>query len=310
MNNFYLKKLIHFIIVLFGVLTLVFFLMRVSGSPINYYIDFTLSDEEIESQKKEINILLGFDKPLYVQWYLYMGKVLNGDFGESFRYGVSAIEIVYEKLPYSIILALLSIIFAVLLGLPLGIISAEYRGKYIDNITTTFAIIGIAIPNFFLGIILIYIFSVTLKLLPTSGSNNFANILLPVVTQSTGLLALICRLTRSSYLEVVNEDYVRTAKSKGLDKLIIIRRHILKNTLLPVITVISLSIPAFIGYMVVVETLFAWPGIGNLLLKSVSNRDYPIVICSVFLLCSITLVCFFITDILYSILDPRIKLNK
>ena len=134
--------------------------------------------------------------------------------------------------------------------------------------------------------------------------------MLPVVTQSTGLLALICRLTRSSYLEVVNEDYVRTAKSKGLDKLIIIRRHILKNTLLPVITVISLSIPAFIGYMVVVETLFAWPGIGNLLLKSVSNRDYPIVICSVFLLSSITLVCFFITDILYSILDPRIKLNK
>ena len=139
MNNYYLKKLIHFIIVLFGVLTLVFFLMRVSGSPINYYIDFTLSDEEIESQKKEINILLGFDKPLYVQWYLYMGKVLNGDFGESFRYGVSAIEIVYEKLPYSVILALLSIIFAVLLGLPLGIISAEYRGKYIDNITTTIA---------------------------------------------------------------------------------------------------------------------------------------------------------------------------
>ena len=284
--------------------------MRVSGSPINYYIDFTLSDEEIESQKKEINILLGFDKPLYVQWYLYMGKVLSGDFGESFRYGVSAIEIVYEKLPYSIILALLSIIFAILLGLPLGIISAEYRGKYIDNFTTTISIIGIAIPNFFLGIILIYIFSVTLKLLPTSGSNNFSNILLPVVTQSTGLLALICRLTRSSYLEVVNEDYVRTAKSKGLDKLIIIRRHILKNTLLPVITVISLSIPAFIGYMVVVETLFAWPGIGNLLLKSVSNRDYPIVICSVFLLCSITLVCFFITDILYSILDPRIKLKK
>ena len=307
MSNYLTKKIIHFIVVLFGVLTLVFFLMRVSGSPINYYIDYTLSDEEIAYQQKEINKLYGFDKPLFIQWYVYMGKILQGDFGESFRYGVPAFEIVLEKLPYSLILALLAIIFSIILGLPLGIISAEFRGKYIDNVTTVFAITGIAIPNFFLGIILIYTFSVTLKLLPSSGSNNFLNLILPVITQSTGLLALITRLTRSSYLEVINEDYVRTARSKGLNNTIIIRRHILKNTLLPIITVISLAIPAFIGYMVVVETLFAWPGIGNLLLKSVSNRDYPIVICSVFILCTITLSIFFVTDILYSIIDPRIK---
>jgi len=187
------------------------------------------------------------------------------------------------------------------------VFAALRRGSMYDNLATSLAIAGIAIPNFFLAILLIIVFAVQLKVLPSSGSRSWQHIILPALAQSTNLLALVARMVRSSMLEVLGQDYIRTARAKGLHNFTVIVRHALRNALLPVTTVVALAIPAFIGYMVVIETLFGWPGMGSLMLQSVLNRDYPVVLASVLVMSIITVLVFLVLDLLYAYLDPRIR---
>ena len=303
MTRYLVRRLRLALIVLFSVLTLVFFLIRVSGDPALYFVDEFATPEEIERVREA----LGLGGPLHVQYLRFLRQTVAGDFGTSFRYGCPALELVLERLPSSLELALVAMTLGVVIGLPLGIFAAVKRGSVYEILATVGAIIGVTIPKFWLGLLLIIVFAVQLQLLPTSGRGSVQHLILPAFALSATLTARLARLSRSSMLEVLAEDYMRTARAKGVRERWVIIRHALPNALIPVITMVALSLPRLIGSMVVVETLFAWPGMGMLMIQSVYNRDYPVVLASVFVMALVTTLVFLATDLVYVVLDPRIR---
>jgi len=303
MTRYLVRRLRLALIVLFSVLTMVFFLIRVSGDPALYFVDEFATPEEIERVREA----LGLSGPLHVQYLRFLRQTVAGDFGTSFRYGCPALRLVLERLPSSLELAAVALTLGVVIGLPLGIFAAVKRGSVYEILATVGAIIGVTMPKFWLGLLLIIVFAVQLKLLPTSGRGSVQHLILPAFTLSATLTARLARLSRSSMLEVMGEEYMRTARAKGVRERWVIIRHALPNALIPVITMVSLSLPRLIGSMVVVETLFAWPGMGMLMIQSVYNRDYPVVLASVFFMSLVTTLVFLVTDLVYVILDPRIR---
>jgi len=303
MTRYLVRRLRLALIVLFSVLTMVFFLIRVSGDPALYFVDEFATPEEIERVREA----LGLSGPLHVQYLRFLRQTVAGDFGTSFRYGCPALRLVLERLPSSLELAAVALTLGVVIGLPLGIFAAVKRGSVYEILATVGAIIGVTMPKFWLGLLLIIVFAVELKLLPTSGRGSVQHLILPAFTLSATLTARLARLSRSSMLEVMGEEYMRTARAKGVRERWVIIRHALPNALIPVITMVSLSLPRLIGSMVVVETLFAWPGMGMLMIQSVYNRDYPVVLASVFFMSLVTTLVFLVTDLVYVILDPRIR---
>ena len=239
-----------------------------------------------------------------VQYGVFWYRALQGDFGYSFRYGVPATRLIVERLPNSLRLGAVAAVIGIVVGLPLGVISALNRGTIIDNLTTSVAVFGIVVPQFWLGIMLIIIFSVEFGLLPTSGTGSWKHIILPAVTLSTGLTATVARMARSGMLEA---DYVRTARAKGLSERLVISRHALRNASISIITVVVSSLPHLIGTVIVVEVVFAWPGVGSLMAQAVANRDYPVVFLDVILFAVLTVMTFLIMDLLYAAVDPRIR---
>ena len=303
MTRYLVRRLRLALIVLISVLTMVFFLIRVSGDPALYFVDEFATPEEIERVRES----LGLGGPLHVQYLRFLRQTVAGDFGTSFRYGCPALKLVFERLPSSLELTLVALTLGVVIGLPLGIFAAVKRGSVYEVLATVGAIIGVTMPNFWLGILLIIVFAVHLRLLPTSGRGSVQHLILPALTLSVTLIAQLARLGRSSMLEVMAEDYMRTARAKGVSERWVIIRHALPNALIPVVTMVALSLPRLIGSMVVVETLFAWPGMGMLLIQSVYNRDYPVVLASVFSMSLVTTLVFLATDLVYVVLDPRIR---
>lgn len=303
MTRYLVRRLRLALIVLISVLTMVFFLIRVSGDPALYFVDEFATPEEIERVRES----LGLGGPLHVQYLRFLRQTVAGDFGTSFRYGCPALKLVFERLPSSLELTLVALTLGVVIGLPLGIFAAVKRGSVYEVLATVGAIIGVTMPNFWLGILLIIVFAVHLRLLPTSGRGSVQHLILPALTLSVTLIAQLARLGRSSMLEVMAEDYMRTARAKGVSERWVIIRHALPNALIPVVTMVALSLPRLIGSMVVVETLFAWPGMGMLLIQSVYNRDYPVVLASVFVMSLVTTLVFLATDLVYVVLDPRIR---
>ena len=250
---------------------------------------------------------MGLDKPLIVQYAVFWQKTLQLDFGYSFRYGVPTTRVVFERLPNSLRLGGAAVVLGIALGLPLGILAALRRGTMIDTVATMGAVLGIVTPQFFLAIVLILIFSVHFRLLPTSGVGTWKHLILPAVTLSTGLIATVARIARSGMLEALGQDYVRTARAKGLSERAVIFGHALRNGSMSVITVTLSSLPHLIGTVVVVEVVFSWPGVGNLMAQSVMARDYPVVFLDVILFSVLTVVTFLIMDIVYVMVDPRIR---
>jgi len=303
MTRYLVRRLRLALIVLISVLTMVFFLIRVSGDPALYFVDEFATPEEIERVREA----LGLGGPLHVQYLRFLRQTVAGDFGTSFRYGYPALKLVFERLPPSLELTLVALTLGVVIGLPLGIFAAVKRGSVYEVLATVGAIIGVTMPKFWLGILLIIVFAVQLRLLPTSGRGSVQHLILPALTLSATLIAQLARLGRSSMLEVMAEDYMRTARAKGVSERWVIIRHALPNALIPVVTMVALSLPRLIGSMVVVETLFAWPGMGMLLIQSVYNRDYPVVLASVFVMSLVTTLVFLATDLVYVVLDPRIR---
>ncbi|MEI4771693.1 ABC transporter permease [Psychrobacillus sp. FJAT-51614] len=299
------KRLLQIPPVLFIVTIMIFVLVYIAGDPVATMLPADASPEEIA----QFRHALGFDQPFYVQFGNYILDLFRGDFGESYQYGTSALGLVLERLPATLELATASMIIAILIAIPLGIISAVKPNTVIDFFATSFSVLGKAIPNFWLGIMLILVFSVTLKVLPVSGTGSYSHIVLPAITLGTAMSAEITRLVRSSMLEILHQDYIRTARSKGLKYSAVVIKHAFKNSLVPVITITFLQAAALVGGSLITEMIFAWPGLGQLIIQAVYAKDLPIIQAAVFVTASMIIFINILTDIMYRVLDPRIKFN-
>lgn len=305
MNNYFVRRILQVIPVLIIISFIVFALVFVAGDPIALMLPDDASQEDVEQLRES----LGLNEPFLVQYGTYMLNLVQGDFGESYRYGQDAMAVVLERLPATLELAAAALFVAIVISLPLGIWSATKKNSPLDLVATGGAVLGKAMPNFWLGIMLILLFSVTLNWFPVSGRGSFSNLVLPAITLGTGIAAEMTRLIRSSMLDTLGQDYIRTAKSKGLKDRIVILKHAFRNSLIPVVTIVALQTSTLVGGTLITETVFSWPGMGQLLIQAVNNRDMTIVQASVFVIAGLVILMNLIADFLYRLLDPRIKYN-
>ena len=298
-----LTLLVHAVSVTLGVTILSFVFMHLSGDPVMLMLPPDATDKQIEEFRER----MGFNDPIPLQYLRFLSSAVRGDFGISLRHQQPAMGLVLERLPATLELALAGMGLALLVAVPFGILSATRRGSVVDYLGMGGALLGLSMPNFWVGIIGILIFSVKLHLLPTAGRGTWAQLVLPSLALGSYLMALLARLTRSGMLEVIGQDYVRTARAKGLPERLIIWRHALMNALIPLVTVVGLQMGELLGGTVVIETVFAWPGVGRLILQAVFQRDYPVVQAAVLILAMIFVVANLLVDTSYRYLDPRIR---
>jgi len=304
MRTYVLRRLAQSALTLLGVSVLVFVILRVlPGDPAR----MLLPDGAPESAVAELNRQLGLREPLVVQYGLFLGSVARGDFGQSFQYRAPALRVVLERLPATVHLTLAAMLITIAAGVPLGIFTAVRRGTRYDVAGTIVAVLGQSLPNFWLGIMLILLFGVALRWLPTSGFAGWTSLVLPAVTLAAFPTALVARLTRSSMLEILNRDYIRTGRAKGLAERRVVFRHALRNAAIPVLTVIGLQIGALLGGAVITESIFAWPGMGKLIVDAIFFRDFPVVQTVLILSATVFVVINLAVDLLYTVIDPRIR---
>lgn len=324
MWTFLARRLLQSIIVLIGVTLISFVSLQIGGDPTYLFVSENASTEEIEAAR----IALGFDRPLHIQYLSYIGNVMQGDFGNSLSYRQPAMDVVLEAMPATIELTFFSLVLAIGLSIPLGIFAALNRGKPVDGGIMVIAMLGQSIPNFWMGIMMFLFFGLYLGWFPISGNEPFLgpllegefaeafaslpstihHMVLPALAVGTYTLARNARLVRSSMLEVLQQDYVRTARSKGISERRVIYHHAMRNAWLPVVTMIGLEFGFLLGGVVVVETVFSYPGIGRLVFNAINQRDIPVVQASVLLIAAIFILLNLIVDLVYARLDPRVKL--
>src|ERR671923_2111848 len=296
-------RLVRALIAVWLVSTVVFVVMRLSGDP----VPLLLPPDAPRSEYARVARELGTDRPLPVQYAVFLGHVAQGDFGRSIHFREPAMRVALGYLPATVELGLTAFTLAVLVAVPVGVISAVRRNTLVDHAAMALALVGQSAPTFFLGILLILVLSLQAGLFPTSGRGDWRNLVLPALTLGAFAMASIARLTRSAVLEVLRQDYVRTARAKGLPELGVVVKHALRNAALPVVTITALQFGTLLGGAVVTETVFAWPGIGRLAIQSIYNRDYPVVQCTVFLSAVVFIVINFAVELVYGLLDPRIR---
>lgn len=306
MGKYILKSVMQFIPLMFIITMIVFVLVYISGDPVS----LLLPEDATAEDRAVLTAALGLDQPMYKQFLRFIGNVIQGDFGRSYYYSEPALSIVLERLPASLELAVVSMLITVLLAFPLGVLSALKRNSILDLFVTGISVIGKAAPNFWVGIMLILFFAVQLNWLPVSGRGGIEYVLLPAITLGTALMAKLTRLIRSNLLEVLSLDYIRTARSKGLSERIVIWKHALRNALLPTITVLALDFSGLLGGVLITETIFAWPGMGQLVIQAINKKDMAIVQAAVFVISVIVILCNMLADILYRYVDPRIKFDQ
>ena len=305
MHKYIIKRLLMMIPVIIGVSFLVFFIMALTpGDPARTILGETAPQESVDAMREE----LGLNDPIPIRYINYMKDLLRGDLGNSYKTGRPVFNEVMELYPATLQLAFWGMLFSVVLSIPSGIISATRQYSIMDNVSMVFALIATATPNFWLGLMLIIVFALNLRILPSGGNTDgWMSLILPVITLGTSSLANITRTTRSSMLEVIRQDYIRTAKAKGVSKNKVINVHALKNALIPVVTVIGLQFGSLLGGAVLTETVFSWPGMGSYLINSIKSQDTPAVLgCVIVFSVSFSIVNL-IVDILYAYIDPRIK---
>ncbi|MGN1422880.1 MAG: ABC transporter permease [Oscillospiraceae bacterium] len=304
MAKYVLKRVFGSLIAILGAATVVFFMIRISGDPVRLMLPVEASEEQVAALTES----LGFNDPVIVQYGRYLLDLLHGDFGTSLHYNAPALPLILERLPATIELAVMAIAFATVIGLIAGTIAAVRRNGPFDVVSNVFVMFGQSVPVFWLSILLILLFSVTLKIFPTSGADQgIMSMILPAFALSCYPAATITRLMRSSLLDVMSQDYIRTARAKGFSKWRVVIFQAIKNAFIPVITVIGMEFGTLLGGAVVTETIFAWPGIGRLMIQAVNNRDFPLVQACVLVISFIFVLVNFIVDISYSLFDPRIK---
>ncbi|MFN7253310.1 MAG: ABC transporter permease [Anaerobacillus sp.] len=314
MTTYIIRRLIMMIPILFGISVISFAIMYAApGKPAIMNLDPDISVEDRERQMAK----LGLNDPPHVQYINWMGNVLKGDFGTSFTKKQPVKDMILDRLPNTLILMLFSTILAVIIAIPFGVLSATKQYSKLDYGVTVTSFLGLATPNFWLGLMLIMLFSVQLGWTPVGGVSTLGadfslldrlhHLILPAIVLATADMAGLTRYTRSSMLEVINQDYIRTARSKGFRERKVIYKHGLRNGLIPIITIFGLMLPTFIGGSVIVETLFSWPGIGKLFIDATFERDYPVIMAITMFGAVLTVLGNLIADILYAVLDPRIE---
>lgn len=303
MHRFILGRLAQAVVTVLLVSVIVFMMTRLSGSPVNLMLPPDATEQDRVAMEKR----LGLDRPLHEQYGMFMANAIRGDLGKSVRTGRPTLEMVLERFPATIQLSLAAMVLSLLISLPVGVYSAVRREGLFDFLARTFAVLGQSVPSFLVGILLMYGFAVFLRLLPASGQGGPQNLILPSVTLGWAIAAGIMRLTRSSMLEVLGTDYVKLARIKGVSEFKIVWGHAFKNAALPVVTYSSMILAIILGGAVVTETVFAWPGVGRMVVEAVSQRDFPVVQTAVMVLSVIFILTNFLVDVSYCYLNPKIR---
>lgn len=304
MTHFLIKRLLSIVPVLLGISLLLFFMLRMlPGDPAQVLAGQMASPEDIQV----IRIQLGLDQPLYIQYAVFLNRLVHLDLGVSARTQNPVIQEIWARLPNTILLALCAITLACVLGIPAGVVAAIRPYSWIDYLVTLASLFGISMPVFWLGLMLMILFSITLQWLPAGGIGTWKHLVLPSITLASFVVAFIARMTRSCMLEVLSQDYVTTARSKGLKEKVIIIRHALKNALIPIITVVGLQFGLLLGGAVLTETVFAWPGLGRLIVDSILARDYAMIQGSILIFGLLYTLVNLLVDMLYAFVDPRVR---
>lgn len=303
MSRYFVRRLLHIPIIILLVLTFIFFSLQLSGDPTTLFLTQESRPEDVIRVRQR----LGLDDPLPVQYARFIMRGIQGDFGDSLRYNQPASKLLLNRFPATLELAFTSILFSLLIGIPVGTISALRKGSWLDRFLMAGILLGQGVPIFWIGIMLIIIFSVSLHWLPASGAGTWKHLVLPSFTLGAFFAARIARFTRAALINVLPEDYVRTAHAKGLSKPLVLWRHVGRNAAIPVVTITGLTIPSLIGGAVLTEAVFSWPGIGSFIVTAVNNRDYPVVQAGTFVIALFVGLLNIFVDIIYTVLDPRIQ---
>lgn len=290
------------LLTIFLAISLMFIVLHLGGDPVLLLVPLDASQEYIDRMR----VQWGLNDPLWLQYAHFVGKAVLGDFGVSLKYNVPALSLVADRLPATALLAFVSIVFAVVVGVPLGFLSALKKNSLTDKLSNVGSVLGQSVPSFWLGLILILVFSVNLHWLPTGGMGTPEQLVMPGLTLGLYSLGRVVKLTRSSVLEVLRAEYVRTARAKGLSEQVVLFRHVLRNASIPIVTIIGLQMSGLIGGAIIVETIFAWPGLGRLIIQSIQFRDFPTAQAAVFFTAVTVSAINLIVDMLYGVLNPRV----
>ncbi|HYH33077.1 MAG TPA: ABC transporter permease [Pseudonocardia sp.] len=302
MLAYVVRRLLHAVLVVVGVATVVFCLARLSGDPAKLLLPPDATLEQLAVLRAQ----LGLDRPVWVQYADYMASLARLDLGESLYFEAPVWELIVERLPATLFLGGAALLIALAVAVPAGLLAATRRGSFVEGIVQIGVLIGQSTPPFWVGIVLILIFSVNLGMFPTGGMSGYASLVLPAVTLAFYLMAMMARLLRSSMLDVLHEDYIRSARAKGASGVAVITRHAMRNAMIPTVTVLGLEIGGLFGGAVVTENVFAWPGVGSLIVEAINNRDYPLAQGIVVVLAVIFVLVNLLVDLFYSVLDPRV----
>ena len=306
MMHFLFRRLLHTLIAVFGVISLVFFLIHfIPGDP----VEVMLGESAQPADRELLRHNLGLDQPIMQQWTHYLVSIMQGDLGESLHSKRANLTLLLERIPATAQLAFLSLAIAISIALPLGVLAANNKQKFVDHAAMGMSMLGIAVPNFIMGPLLIMLFSVHLAWFPVSGQDSPLAIVLPALTLGSALAAVLTRMVRATMLEVLSQDYIRTAYAKGLSPQAVMWRHAMPNALLPVLTLVGMQFGALLAGAVITEMIFAWPGLGQLTIEAIQRRDYPLVQACVLLISLSYVVVNTVTDLAYAVIDPRIRLG-
>ena len=306
MARYILRRLAYSLVSLFLLSLTIFLFVRVTGDPVMLLVEPGASTADIAAVRERF----GLDQPLWVQYATFMASLAQGDFGQSFYYRTPVFELYLSRLPASLLLAAAAMSFSLILGIPTGIIAAVRVNKWWDSAGKMFALLGLSMPSFWVGLIMILFFSVYLGWLPSSGSGTILHLVMPSIALGWVFAAYNMRLTRSSMLEVLGSEYVKLARLKGLPEALVIGKHAFKNALIPVITLAGINLVIMVNTAIVVETVFAWPGVGRLLFEGISFRDFPVVQANILMAGTMIVVTNLLVDILYAFIDPRIRFER
>jgi peptide/nickel transport system permease protein len=305
MKRYALRQVVQLAVVIVGISMLAFAILHVIGDPVTLLLPQNAGKEEYARYNK----LLGLDKPIYVQYWKFATRAVQGDFGKSWYADTPAFKLVLERMLPTLYLTTAGLVTALLIALPLGILAALKRHSFVDSLCTVAAVAGQAMPIFWLGIMLIIIFAVQLRLLPASGYGTWRHFLMPSFTLGAFLAPITMRLVRSGVIEIMNMEYIKTARAKGLAERLVVIKHAFRNACIPVITVLGLQFGQLLGGAVVTETVFAWPGVATLTVDAIRNQDFPVVQCAVVLLALIIVAINFLVDMIVGLIDPRIRVG-
>jgi len=302
-TGYIVRRLLQGVIVMFGVTTLIFVMSRLSGDPVALIAGSSATSEDVERMRHQF----GLDQPLPVQYVTFLSLAAHGDLGDSLRFRQPALGLVLESLPATLELAVAALIITVAVAFPLGIIAAMHRDTWMDRLVSTFALAGFTIPPFWLGILLILVFPLGLKVLYTSGIGGWEHLVLPATALALTFAARLTRVIRGSMIEVLGADYVRTARAKGAPERLVLTRHAFRNVLLSVATLLGLQVALMLGGAVLIESVFAWPGIGHIAVQAITQRDYPVIQAVTLVTATIVVLTTLVVDLSYALIDPRVR---